>query len=240
MITTIRDAFKYFMPFLILICLFFIVRSNNLSNPRIVRPKHYSVETYFPTPSVAVLDYYDNDSIIYYCANHKISKYNEDWYENKKFEQPCEECLSEDYKDSRYDYENNKCSHVGSNHEVYKYDGWEWVFLNCHHYTYGQPELTKIAPPINWKNPLTKIKNFDKLQLPYSHGFMIDSISLKEVIKIGQFKEVTMWENVSYPKNPNTINYLKEWYYKVPDYDVSKLETPLGKIFGINCKFEDY
>jgi hypothetical protein len=38
-----------------------------------------------------------------------------------------------------------------------------------------------------------------------------------------------------YPKNQNTIAYLKQWYYKVPDFDTTQLNEPF---WGIHYKIK--
>ena len=190
-----------------------LTRINNIYNPILIKPAFYNSDSYFPTPSIVVLEpsfsSLKSSELHYYCANHKYSFKNNDIDEiggysySERFEQPCQECLPRyvDYK--LFSYQNN-----------------EWIFF---------PGQT----PINWKNPLTKIKDFDKLMLPYKHGFTIQDIDIKQIDKSPLYPRIGILTNSGYPKNQNTINYLKQWYYKVPDFDTTKINK---SFWGIHYK----
>lgn len=196
--------------------LFLLTRNNNLNNPYILRPAYHNLDTYFPTPSIVILEpSFSRESmgeLHYFCANHTYPFKNNDsddyggYSYREQYEQPCEECLT-DYVDyHNYTYLNN-----------------QWIFKNN-------------DIPVNWKNPLTKIKDFDKLMQPTSHGFTIDDISIKQIYKQSPLMySIAPLKDSGYPKNQNTIAYLKQWYYKVPDFDTTQLNEPF---WGIHYKIK--
>jgi hypothetical protein len=217
--------FKVIIAFFSVILLLFLIRINNRNNPIIIKPEWHNFETYFPTPSVIILEKESSEyRIHYFCANHKLVKDN--LYVNFKYEQPCEECLN---------------SNHFSSFESAEYIGGKWEFFTYEDITKKQVVGTFI--PDYWKNPLTKIKNYDMLQETSYHGLTVDDIDIKLIYKNSPWTHTigTPSDYVdSFQKTKDKINYLDKWYYKVPKFDISKLKSVGSDFFGINYKIEDY
>jgi len=216
--------FKVIISFFSVILVLFLIRINNLNNPIIIKPEWHNFETYFPTPSVIILEKESSEyRIHYFCANHKLVKDNP--YVNFEYEQPCEECL----KTTLY-----------SSFESAEYVGGKWEFFRYQDSNKKQVVGTFI--PDYWKNPLTKIKNYDMLQATTNHGLTVDDIDIKLIDKNFAYTHTigTYRTHVSFQKTKDKINYLDKWYYKVPKFDISKLKSVGSDFFGINYKIEDY
>ena len=185
--------------------LFLISRRNKLNNPNIIKPAYHNTNTYFPTPSIVILE--PNNYVgrlHYFCANHTYPFKNNSIEDSggysyaEKFEQPCHECLSESISNN-----------INDN---YRYINNQWVF-------------NQGCTPINWNNPLSKIKDYNKLEKPTSHGFTVEDIDIKYIFKDGYITLRPSREFTYTQKNNNIIEYINKWYYKVPEYKTDNLNN---------------